>query len=177
MHLLTCPECQVSVPVATSQAGGRTQCSGCQAILEIPTLGQLRQLPVAEGSVNDDDAYVNPASSGGSIAFGIVGLLATAALVVAAYTGIRWSLIDVPVTTDLHIAEYQNAYTKLPAAQLIREYEQMEEFGIDVALPYTYVTMANTKSDWGWTSATAGGVALLAVLAMLAIGVSGRKRK
>ncbi|MGB7327580.1 MAG: hypothetical protein WBD31_22070 [Rubripirellula sp.] len=175
MHLLTCPACQDSIPVTTSQAGERMTCPACQSPVDVPTLGQLRKLPVTEESAAQSPE-LRETAGGGSIAFGVFGLIATAALLVAGFCGIRWALIDIPINTESHIAEFEQAYQEIEAAQLIREYEQMEEFGVDVAMPYKYKTLANTKSDWGWSSAIAGAVAAIAIILATIFGIAGRKR-
>ncbi len=46
-YLLPC-SCGQQVPVAASQAGGTVVCEACQATIEAPRLGELRELPVAE---------------------------------------------------------------------------------------------------------------------------------
>ena len=74
----------------------------------------------------------------------VLGLIATACLLVAGFCGIRWSLIDVSGTTEQHIANYREQYKGLTAAELIREYEQMEKYGLDLAAPLT-----NTRSRKG----------------------------
>ena len=47
-YLLTCPHCQHSNTVTTTQAGQDIECGGCQQTIQAPRLGQLKQLPVAE---------------------------------------------------------------------------------------------------------------------------------
>jgi len=47
-YSLICPHCQHSNVVATTQAGQEIDCAGCQQALQIPRLGQLKQLPVIE---------------------------------------------------------------------------------------------------------------------------------
>lgn len=45
-RLFTCPECGHTFSVAESSAGETLSCPGCQKSVTIPTLGELRQLPV-----------------------------------------------------------------------------------------------------------------------------------
>ncbi len=81
-----------------------------------------------------------------------------------------------PIDTESHIAEYRNAYDGLQAAELIREYEQMEEFGVEIVLPYPYKKLADTKASWGWTSVIAAGVSVTLILFAIIVAMAGRKR-
>ncbi|QDT07658.1 hypothetical protein K227x_60860 [Rubripirellula lacrimiformis] len=176
MHLLTCPSCELSIPVANSQAGERITCSGCQRPIDVPTLGKLRQLPEADQPGADAGPPAGETGNG-SVGFAILGLIATGALLMAGFCGIRWALIEVPLTTEVHIEEFGKAYQGLDPAQLIREYEQMEEYGIDLGPRYKYKQIEDDKTRWGRSGLAAASVGLLAVLGAVAIGVSGRKRK
>ncbi len=44
-YLLPCPDCHETFPVATRHAGQTIECANCQSAVEIPKLGELRQLP------------------------------------------------------------------------------------------------------------------------------------
>lgn len=176
MYLLPCPRCDASVPITTSQAGGVADCPACHAQVEVPTLGKVRQLPMSEsGIASAQKREAATSSGGGSISFLVLGLIATAALVIAGFCGIRWFLIDVPMTTETHIAEYEKAYRGLEPARLVREYEQMEKYSLDMVPMYTYKKTEQTKSDWGRSAAVAGGVGLLAVIGAFLMGTANRK--
>lgn len=107
--------------------------------------------------------------------FLVLGLIATAALVIAVFCGIRWGLIEVPMTTQGHLAELSKAYQEIPPAQLIREFEQMEEFGIDAGAPYGYKKIENQKTEWGRNAMIAGAISLLSAAG--AIGLASMARK
>ena len=128
MHLLPCPSCHAALPVSPSQAGDQTTCPECQATVAIPKLGELRRLPLAEqdsGISAAGDQQGIESSSASRAGFVVLGLIAAASLLVAGFCGIRWSLIDVPATSDEHIARMREEYQKLSAAELIREYVDM----------------------------------------------------
>ena len=84
-----------------------------------------------------------------SAGFLVLGLIATASLLVAGFCGIRWVLIDVPNTTEEHIATYREEYRELSAAELIREYEQMDRYGIELVTPYKYKAIADQERTAG----------------------------
>ncbi len=96
--------------------------------------------------------------------FLVLGLIATASLLVAGFCGIRWVLIDVPNTTQEHIASMREQYRELSAAELIREYEQMDRYGIELVTPYKYKQLQIKKDSWGRNASIAAAVAGLAVL-------------
>lgn len=177
MYLLPCSHCDASVPITTSQAGGAADCPACHAQVEVPTLGKVRQLPMSESGIASEQKRQAAASSGGgSIGFLVLGMIATAALVIAGFCGIRWFLIDVPLTTQTHIAEYEKAYQGIEPAKLVREYEQMEKYPLDLVPMYTYKKTEQTKADWGRSAAIAGGVGLLAAIGAFLAGTANRKR-
>ncbi len=178
MHLLPCPACQAPIPVAPSQAGDHTNCPACEVEVDIPKLGQLRQLPLAESDVGAKVASTQRDAGGlsaGQAGFVFLGVIATASLLIAGFCTIRWSLIEVPMTTEEHIAKFREAYQELKPAELIREYEQMEEFGLDIASPYNYQNVALEKRNWGRNASIAGGVAALSILGA-AVLAGGRRR-
>ncbi len=176
MHLLTCPECETAFPVANSQAGQHTACPHCNASIDVPTLGQLRRLPEAEETRPALDQTREP-SGGGSAGFLVFGLIATAALVVGSFCGIRWAMIDVPMTTEAHIAGLDQAYNDLSAAQLIREYEQMEELSIDLRTPYVYKQIEIKKSEWGRTALISAIVGVLAIGGAVIVAATSASRR
>ncbi len=177
MHLLPCPHCQASIVVSPSQAGDETTCPECQASVAIPKLGDIRQLPLADEEPTVQATAQGEPSSWHSAAFLVLGLIATASLLIAGFCGIRWSLIEVPGTTEEHIATYRQEYAALTAAELIREYEQMERVTLDLGGPYKYKRDEMTRNKWGKNASIAAGVGGLAILAAIAVAVSGRRNR
>lgn len=177
MHLLPCPSCQASIPVSPSQAGDRTTCPNCQSSVAIPTLGKLRQLPLAEQAPPAGELRSIETGSRSGAGFIVLGLIATACLLVAGFCGIRWSLIDVSATTEKHISSYREQYKALTAAELIREYEQMEKYGLDLASPYKYKQEERTKRKWGLNASIAAGLGGLAILGAAVLAASGRQER
>lgn len=180
MHLLPCPSCQTPIPVSPSQAGNQTSCPTCQSRVDIPTLGELRKLSLAEESCQPDGTEgvdKTDRSIARSAGFLVLGLIATASLLVAGFCGIRWVLIDVPSTTDEHITEIREQYSELTAAELIREYEQMDRYSIDLVAPYNYKKLQITKDGWGRNASIAGAVGGLAILGAVALVVTGRRNR
>ena len=109
--------------------------------------------------------------------FLVLGLIATASLLVAGYCGIRWVLIDVPHTTEEHIASMAEQYQKLSAAELIREYEQMDRYGIELVTPYPYKQLQMKKDSWGRNASMAGAIGGLAFLGAFALAATGRRKR
>lgn len=182
MYSLPCNECDQPISVSASKAGQRIPCPQCGTEVVVPKLGELKRLPKAsggpssdtEGSANETDLGPSGnAASGSSIVFVTLAFLATACLIIAFYCGIRWFLIEVPTTTEQHIAATTAAMKKASAAQLIIEYESLEKFGIDVASPFPYQITANNKAKWGLNALVA---ASLGGVAVLGAGLSARKR-
>lgn len=181
MHLLPCPSCQSSIRVSPSQAGDATNCPACQTSVVIPRLGDLRKLPQEEDSAPSGSHAAVAAGASTStwrrVTFVILGLIATASLLIAGFCGLRWSLIDNPFSTEVHIATIRDQYSGLSAAQLIREYEEMDRYGLDLAAPYKYKVTESIKNQWGMNAVIAAGVGGLAVLGAIAVSVSGRRKE
>jgi hypothetical protein len=143
----------------------------------IPNLGQLRQLPLAERDSSVDPAVPVETSSWRRAGFLVLGLVAVASLVIAGFCGIRWSLVEVPFTTESHIAEVRKQYRETSAAQLIREYEQMEKLSLDLTGPYTYKKAEMKRDKWGQNASIAAAIGGLAILGAIALAVSGGRNR
>jgi hypothetical protein len=69
----------------------------------------------------------------------------------------------------------ESQYSQAPASQLVREWQELESFGEDVAFPYPYETVAAEKADWlrkGWMGIA--GALVAALLAGAIASFSGR---
>ena len=175
MHLLPCPNCQHHLSVTPSQAGDNMTCSKCQTEVAIPKLGVLRQLPLAEKTDEGKYATQKQRESGVSVVFVALGMIAIAGFMVAAFCGIRWSLIPNLKTTDEHIADLRADYAERPSAELIREYEQMVGDGIELGVPFTYKRISDEKQRWGQIAGISAGTGLLAAVAAFAFAAVGRR--
>jgi len=181
MHLLPCSHCDVEIPVAPSQAGDQVICPGCDQPVTVPRLGQLRQFPLAEEEKSSTAAGSRSSESqmplGLRAAFLIAGLVAVGSLLVAGYCGIRWAMVDVPATSEYHIQDIHDALKETPAANLVREYEDMERYGLEVAQPYPYKLLELERRGWGNRAVVAGVIALIAVLVAVFVAVLGRRKE
>ena len=166
MYSLPCSHCGQPISVSASKAGQEVPCPHCESSVQVPKLGELKSLaPAAEVDSNAPAAQAAGShSAAGSIVFVALAMLATACLLVAGFCGIRWYLIEVPLTTQQHISETKVALQDASAAQLIIEYESLEEYGIDVKKPFPYQMIANTKAKWGLNALVASAVGTAAVL-------------
>jgi len=174
MFLLSCTDCSESVPVTAAQAGGQIPCPNCGAALDIPKLGQLRQLPQTEPAPEDTSRLTGGSPRGRGISFAFFAFVAAGSLLISGYCGIRWILTDVPMTTDEHIARLRVGYQAVEPAQLITEYEEMEKYGLDLPQPFAYQTIADARRSWGRNCLIAGGIGLAGLLAAFLIGTAAR---
>jgi len=170
MPMIPCPSCDQSISVTVSQAGAQVDCPNCQKSIRIPNLGDLRRLAAAEtGEIHGNSAALPARKSQESttarrlIFAGLMGIAGVAAIV-GLFCLVRFLSIQVPATTEIHIAEIDSMYHQVSAAQLIREWQQMEKFGLDATAPYPYKKLAIEKSLW-----QRNGLISLAVL-MVCVG-------
>ncbi len=178
MYLLPCTSCDAGIPVSPSQAGGQAQCPLCGASVDIPKLGELRLLAKVEETVDSKENLAGREASGArSIGFGLFAFLAAGCLLVGSFCGIRWFLTDVPLTSEQHIAELRQQYKAIEPAQLIREYEQMEKYGLELPEPYTYQIAANAKRDWGRNALIAGGLGSVCGLIAVLLAATARRKQ
>ena len=176
MHRLPCPSCPHQLDVSPAQAGEQTTCPKCGQAVDVPKLGELRQLPQAEAST----ARSTPPREqpvGRRIAFVGMGLVAAAMLLIAAFCTVRWAMIDVPMTTESHIADVRERYAQLSGAQLIREWEDMEAYGVALAAPFEYRKIELTKQGWGRDALISGSIGLAALAVMVILGFTGRSSR
>lgn len=161
MPLLPCPSCSATVDVAVSRAGSEIECPTCHKTISVPKLGELRKLE-AESSSSASRQTLAGAGSGNRAAFALLMGIAVIAIIGGSYCLIRFAAIEVPATTEEHIAEVEEVYSQMPAAQLVREWQEMEEFSPEVAMPYVYQVIADEKSLWLRNALVGFGIAVVA---------------
>ena len=167
MHLLPCTECENEIPVSPSQAGDQVTCAKCGYVVAIPKLGDLRQLPRApevESGSSRAPATAGEFSIVRRAGFLACGMIAVASLLIAGFCGIRWFLIDASVTTEQNLQSVRDKYETIPAAQLIREFEDMEKLTLELTRPYDYKLQQNERTAWGNRASIAAAGAALAVV-------------
>ncbi|TWU64886.1 MULTISPECIES: hypothetical protein [Crateriforma] len=160
MHLLTCPHCEAAIEVSPAQAGGTTPCPSCNAVVDVPKLGQLRQLPRVDDARPVGDAPKSEVNAVGRGLFVVLGLVGLVFLLVAGFCGLRWAVIDVPMTTEMHAQQLRDEFKKLSPAELIRVWEDIEEFGIAATAPTDYRVAEMKKQSMGTYTLASGGVAV-----------------
>ncbi|TWT59169.1 hypothetical protein [Allorhodopirellula solitaria] len=176
MYKLTCPHCEAIHVVSTAKAGDEIVCDACQHTIDVPKLGELRQLPAA-GETADARVAANAAvglSGGRSLAFATLGLVGLLALLGAGFCGVNWATSEVPITTEGHLELLKEDYAAADSAQMIREFEDITEYGVAVEAPLNYRTMELEKQAWQQKTLTFA--ALAAVSLVLAVLVGWRRR-
>jgi len=162
--LLPCIHCQHAIAVSASQSGSETTCPACGKTVEIPNLGELRRLQSSGGNVADGVSSGVVSSSQATRRIIFAGLMAIAgtAGIVGIFCLVRYLAIEPPITTEMHIAEVDNLFHQVAAAQLIREWQQMERFGLDAANKHMYQSIADEKASWQTSGLICLGILLLA---------------
>lgn len=175
MYQLTCPHCAAINEVSAAKAGGEITCTACHDPITVPKLGELRNLP-AVGQTNADKVAANAAvglSGGRSLAFVTFSLLCILSLLGAAFCGVNWATTEVPVTTQGHLDLLKEQYTIASSAQMIREFEDITEFGTDIQTPLHYRTLELKQEAWKYK--TIAFAAFAAVTFALAV-ITGRRQ-
>ncbi|MEM9366781.1 MAG: hypothetical protein AAGD07_12365 [Planctomycetota bacterium] len=149
MFQLPCPECESVLVVSTARAGSTMTCDACQQEINIPKLRELKQLDIADTAPAQASPANTESAGGRSVAFAGIAFLATACLVAGAFSGVRYALLDAPMSTEKHIEEVERVYPTVTSAQLFREWEDLDEFGVDLIAPYQYQKAAEKKANWG----------------------------
>jgi hypothetical protein len=171
MPLLPCPFCSTTVDVPTSRAGSEIDCPSCQKSIPVPKLGELRKL-ASQTTGSTANPSIAGVGSGPRAAFALLMGIATIAIIGGSYCMVRFAAIDVPATTEDHIAEVEQMYSQIPAAQLVREWQELEDFSPEIAHPYVYQEIADEKSLWlrngliGFSIAAAAGVIAFVTLSL-----------
>lgn len=175
MYPLPCPSCSAIQHVSVAKAGDVVICDQCGADVPVPKLGDLKRLAPVETASQGRQGGASEESGKSPMLFVGLGLLAVAALVIAAFCGLRWALITVPMTTEGHIARYAEEYPQVAPAVLIREYESMEKYGLELAGPLGYTKISDQKREWGTNAVVASGVGLVSIVSAFVLG-SRRRR-
>lgn len=177
MHQLPCPHCQTNLHVEPTQAGDSIDCPACGQRVPIPTLRDLRQLPRVEADrATPHHSAPSRLGMGQRVAFGTLGAIALVGLLISGFCWVRWASVEVPITTEGHIDQLQEMYADLTAAELIREYQDIDQFGVDLAAPMTYRVAEMTKNRWKRNALASGGVSAVAILAAAALVLASRRR-
>jgi len=162
-HLLTCT-CGASRPVSTSQAGESIACA-CGATLAVPTLRELRALPLAQGTGAASAVRVWGARQRGAF---VLICAAVCGLVVA---GVLYSRFPQPVIPpSVSPAEVSSAIDQAKPEQLHDLYRQMRK-----GLPQRAVEPDEVQKErlltWGFRMTLVASIAgLLAGLIVLWTG-------
>ncbi|MEM8911166.1 MAG: hypothetical protein AAGC97_05305 [Planctomycetota bacterium] len=158
--------------MSPAKAGGQIECSQCDRAVDVPKLGELRQLPPSVS------APVLPKGDSGKrgmpVIFAALAMLAAGMLLAAGYSAIRYAIIEVPIDTVGHIAQFRDAYQDASSAQLVREWEDITERDIDLPTPYRYRTIQLTKAAWGRNALILALAGLASFAAAVAVGRRGR---
>jgi hypothetical protein len=141
-------------------------------------LGELRLLPPADPAAHQaKNRPAEEASAVRSFGFGAFALITAGCLLVGGYCGIRWFFTDVPLTTEQHIAGLRDEFATMEPAGLIRVYEEMEEYGLELPEPYKYKIAENAKWAWGRNALIAAGIGLFSILMALILAAAGRPKQ
>lgn len=172
MYELTCPECQTTNSVTPAKAGDEVICVECNHSIAVPKLGELKQLPLVDGSAKEDQHQAEPSglSGGRSMAFAALGAVSLLCFLGAAFCGVNWMTIDVPATTESHLTDLKATYNIASSARLIREYEDITQYGVDIPQPYPYRTIELRKQAWGNKSVAFAGAGMLAAASSIVVG-------
>jgi hypothetical protein len=183
MPLLPCPHCDQKVLVAISQAGTEVTCQGCQQSIRVPKLGELKKIAADEAQQSGASDVSSTAGTtaadqtGRRIIFGGLLAICGVAAVAGLFCLVRYLSVEVPATTEMHIAEIERLYRESPAAQLVREWQQMENYNLEASGPYLYKKLEKEKSRWARNSLIAGGVLVLAASSAVILGLGDRRRR
>lgn len=170
MFEIHCPDCQASVAVSAAKAGDTVACPKCAQTIQVPKLGELRKLESNQSAATDSDIADGRLTGGRSFLFAALALVGLLCLLGAAFCAVNWFTTEAPLTTQRHIDELETQYAQINSAQLIREFEDITKFGVDVPTPYAYRTMVLAKQAWRNKTIAFGAFGLLAAFTAILIG-------
>lgn len=173
MHLLTCPACQSQVPVAPARAGEQIACPSCEAVIQVPKLGELRKLPRQEASGATTPAAGQQRSN---VAFASFFLLCVLASMVTLFCGTMYLMSRAPVTTESFLADREKDHQKASPADMVIEFNAMEERSLDVRIPYSFQTEVDVKMGWRNRALISAAVTGLLGFCTLGMGVAGNRK-
>lgn len=174
MYQLNCPHCEATHEVSAAKAGDEITCSACGESIPVPKLGELREFPTARPSHQEQASADAIGLSGGrSMVFAGLGLVCLLSVLGAAFCGVNWATIDVPMTTERHLAMLEEHYEEASSSQMIREFEDITQWGVDIPAPLEYRTIELRREAWAHKTMAFGAVAVLAFIAAIFAGRRG----
>lgn len=155
--------------VSAAKAGDTVACPQCKHTVEVPKLGELRKLESIDSKAAL--AVADRGLTGGrSFLFAALALVGLICLLGAAFCAVNWVTTEAPLTTQQHLDDLEVQYAKVNSAQLIREFEDITKYGVDVPTPYAYQTKVLAKQAWRNKTIAFGACGLLAAFIATIIG-------
>jgi hypothetical protein len=166
-YLLPCP-CGQSVPISPRQAGQQVRCAACGQLLEIPTLGAIRQLPPADAAPQPS----RPEGQAGSAArwwFVLLAATAVAAICLAGLSFFRGYGPDMEgsygQSIDQFLQDSDRRFNDIPPHELLiiwKDYQDSSNMAKQVQ-PVFHQDYLRRRM-WKRTGLLASGAAMLCLL-------------
>jgi hypothetical protein len=147
-------------------------------MVQVPKLGELRKLPVAE--MSGDRVKASSGAEAGFTARLIFGLLVFVAIIaggISAYGAMRWFNLPIPMTSDDHVRMGREEIAKRLPVELITDWQQYETIGLQERTPFPYQRMQNLRDHWLRICLIPLGVAVACIVIGILVVTVGRGQK
>jgi hypothetical protein len=177
MYLLHCPQGH-TIQVSTAAAGNSVRCPECEAVVQVPKLGELRKLPVvAEGARSARGRDASGSGFAARLVFGLLVLVAIIAGGISAYGAMRWFNLPIPMTSAEHIQMGREEIASRVPAELIVDWQQYESMGLGEQAPFPYQRMQNLRDHWLRVCLIPLGIAAASIAVGIFVVMLGSRRK
>lgn len=175
MHLLPCDSCGHLIEVSPGQAGDKVVCPACGEIVNVPLLGHLRSLPLANQEVSQEQSSPEW-SLGARMLFGASGLLTLLAVIFATFALVVSVAIKVEYDLERHLADEEEYIMQSSPAELVQRWDTLTQQPMIIRLPFQYQVDADRKAGWRRRAVIGYGIAAVGLLTTIATTRLGRKR-
>jgi len=172
-YLLPC-SCGQSIPISPRQAGQEVDCPACQQTLKIPTLGAIKQLPLAEGTLAAPTAREAGSTMAKRLGFALLAVITVASLTTAGIAFYRAYSPDregqSAQTVDDFLNESFERFDGLPPHELLilwKDYQDPGHFSKQIQ-PMFYRDLLRREA-WKRTGIAATGIGLLCLIGAIVL--------
>ena len=160
-YLLPCSACNKTITISPTQAGEEIVCTHCAKPNSIPSLREIKSLPVADGA-DAKPAAAWAMEQGVTFAVGVsLAFIATVVIAVSAY---YWQKLETTDTSGAEIAQLGKFIDDFEPVQAYNWWRMLKDRGMGDPEKPEFVKARENASRLETQMMIAGGVALLGLI-------------
>ncbi len=146
MYTFTCT-CGQGFPISPARAGQSVDCPHCGLSIDLPKLGEIKQLPPAEAS-ESKRTIAKKWSKEQGIVFSLLGTLLVVLASIAGWSTYNWLRIPAQPTVQEFIENGQEELAQQNASELMKFWINFARPGIGPRYPPVYLQIHQYRTRW-----------------------------